>query len=180
MRESSERWLSSRRAGAPEPFRITASPSYRPSRKILGIVIREVAVLRNVGAMIAGLVVGMIVNLALVQLNTVLFPLPDGVDLADRARMRDAIQDLPAAAWILVFVAHLGQSFVGAWVAARLGSSHWMILAMIVGIVSLGSGIANAMLLAAPAWTWLEMPFYLVVAWMAGRAETARRIAMSV
>lgn len=136
--------------------------------------------LRNVSAVIAGLVVGMFVNLALVQLNTVLFPLPDGVDLTDSAQMRVAIQALPAAAWILVFAAHLGQSFVGAWVAARLGASHWMTLAMIVGVVSLGAGIANAMMLSAPAWTWLEMPFYLVVAWMAGRTETARRMAVSV
>ena len=132
--------------------------------------------LRNAGAVIAGLVVGMFVNLALVQLNTVFFPLPDGVDLTDSAQMRDAIQDLPAAAWILVFAAHLGQSFVGAWVAARLGASHWMTLAMIVGVVSLGAGIANAMMLSAPAWTWLEMPFYLVVAGMAGRMEAARRM----
>jgi len=136
---------------------------------------RRVAVLRNAGAVIAGLVVGMFVNLALVQLNTVFFPLPDGVDLTDSAQMRDAIRDLPAAAWILVFAAHLGQSFVGAWVAARLGASHRMALAMIVGAVSLGAGIANAMMLSAPAWTWLEMPFYLVVAWMAGRTAAPTR-----
>ena len=136
--------------------------------------------LRNAGAVIAGLVVGMIVNLALVQLNTVPFPLPDGVDVTDTAQMRDAIRELPAAAWILVFAAHLSQSFVGAWVAARLGTSHWMALAMIVGVVSLGAGITNAMMLSAPAWTWLEMPFYLVVAWMAGRTELARRMASNV
>ena len=133
--------------------------------------------LRNAGAVIAGLVVGMSVNLALVQLNTAFFPLPDGVDVTDAAQLRDAIRDLPAAAWILVFAAHLGQSFVGAWIAARLGASHWMTLAMIVGAVSLAAGIANAMMLSAPAWTWIEMPFYLVVARIAGRMETARRTA---
>ena len=136
--------------------------------------------LRNVGAVFAGLVVGMIVNLALVQLNTVLFPLPDGVDVTDTSQMRDAIRDLPAAAWILVFAAHLSQSFVGAKVAARLGTSHWVALAMIVGVVSLGAGIANAIMLSVPAWAWLEMPFYLVVAWMAGRTEAARRMASNV
>ena len=136
--------------------------------------------LRNFGAVIAGLVVGMTVNLALVQLNTVLFPLPNGIDITDTAQMRDVIQDLPAAAWILVFAAHLGQSFVGAWVAARLGASHRMTLAMIVGVVSLGAGIANAIMLSMPAWTWLEMPFYLVVAGMAGRMEAARRTAVTV
>ena len=131
--------------------------------------------LRNIAAVIAGLVVGMIVNLALIQLNTVFFPLPDGVDMADTAQMKNVIQDMPAAAWILVLAAHLGQAFVGGWVAARLGASRRMMLAMIVGVLSLAGGIANALMLSAPVWTWIEMPFYLVVAWLAGRMELARR-----
>ena len=54
-----------------------------------------------------------------------------------------------------------------------------MTLAMIVGAVSLGAGIANAMTLSTPAWTWIEMPFYLVVAWMAGRMEVSCRMAVT-
>ncbi len=131
--------------------------------------------IRNIAAVVAGLVVGMIVNLVLIQLNTVFFPLPDGVDMTDTAQLKDAIQGMPAAAWILVFAAHLGQAFVGGWVAARLGASRRMMLAMIVGILSLAGGIANAVMLSAPVWTWIEMPFYPVVAWLAGRMELARR-----
>ena len=74
-----------------------------------------------------------------------------------------------------MFAAHLGQAFVGGWVAARLGASRWMMLAMIVGVLSLAGGIANALMLSAPVWTWIEMPFYPVVAWLAGRMELARR-----
>ena len=133
--------------------------------------------LRNIAAVIAGLVVGMIVNLALIQLNTVFFPLPDGVDMTNTAQMKDAIQEMPAAAWILVFAAHLGQAFVGGWVAARFGASHRMMLAMIVGVLSLAGGIANAVMLSTPAWTWIEVPLYLVVAWLAGRMVLSRRAA---
>ena len=131
--------------------------------------------LRNIGAVIAGLVAGMVVNLVLVQANTLVFPLPDGVNMTDTEQMRDAIAGLPASAWILVFVAHLGQAFVGGWLAARLGASHPMVLAMIVGVLSLGAGVANTLMLSAPAWTWIEMPLYLVAAWLAGRIESARR-----
>ena len=131
--------------------------------------------LRNIAAVIAGLVVGMIVNLALIQLNTVFFPLPDGVDMTNTAQLKDAVQGMPAAAWILVIAAHLGQAFVGGWVAARLGASRWMMLAMIVGVLSLAGGIANAVMLSVPAWVWIETPFYLVAAWLAGRMELARR-----
>ncbi len=130
---------------------------------------------RNIAAVIAGLVVGMIVNIAIIQLNTVFFPLPDGVDMTDTAQMKEAIKGMPAAGWILVIAAHLGQAFVGGWVAARLGASRRMMLAMIVGVLSLAGGIANAIMLSSPAWTWIEMPLYLVVAWLAGRMELARR-----
>jgi hypothetical protein len=85
------------------------------------------------------------------------------------------IRDMPAAAWILVFAAHLGQAFVGGWVAARLGASRPMLLAMIVGVLSLAGGVMNAVRLSMPAWTWIEMPLYLVAAWAAGRMEVSRR-----
>ena len=50
-----------------------------------------------------------------------------------------------------------------------------MQLALVVGGLSLAAGVANQLMLSAPAWTWLEMPFYLVAAWLAGRLEVARR-----
>jgi uncharacterized protein (DUF983 family) len=84
---------------------------------------------------------------------------------------------MPGAAWILVFAAHLAQAFVGGWVAARLGASKPMLLAMIVGVLSMAAGVMNAIQLATPMWTWIEMPFYLVVAWLAGRMEVKRRAA---
>lgn len=131
--------------------------------------------LRNIAAVIAGLLAGMVVNMATIQLNNVFFPLPVGVDMTDPAQMKEAIRGMPTAAWIGVFAAHLGQAFVGGWLAARLGASRPMLLAMIVGALSLLGGIANAVMLATPAWTWIEMPLYLVVAWAAGRLEVARR-----
>ncbi len=131
--------------------------------------------LRNIGAVIVGLVAGMIFNMALVQINLSIFPLPEGADPADATAMKEAIGAMPAAAWILVFAAHLGQAFVGGWVAARLGRSQPMLLALIVGGLSLAGGVANVLILSAPTWTWIEMPFYLVFAWLAGRIETSRR-----
>ena len=58
--------------------------------------------------------------------------------------------------------------------AARIGASKQLILALIVGGLSLAGGVANALMLSLPAWTWIEMPFYLVVAWLAGKLVLAR------
>lgn len=131
--------------------------------------------LRNIGAVIAGLLVGMVVNLLFIQLNLQFFPLPDGVSMSDQEAFKDAVAEQPAAAWIGVILAHLGQAFVGGWVAARLGASKPVLLAMIVGVLSLAGGVANAIMLATPAWTWIEMPLYLLVAWFAGQREAKRR-----
>lgn len=132
-------------------------------------------VLRNIGAVILGLIAGMIANMALGMLNLVFFPLPEGVSMWDTEALTAAIRDMPQTVWILPLVAHLAQAFVGGWVAARLGGSRPVVLAMIVGVVSLVGGVMNAVSLQSPAWTWIEMPLYLVVAWYAGSLEARRR-----
>jgi hypothetical protein len=132
---------------------------------------------RNIGAVILGLIVGMIVNMLILQINSLFFPLPEGLDPTDYEALKSAMQSQPATAWIGVLAAHLGQAFVGGWVAARLGTDRPVILAMIVGGLSLAGGIANAVMLSTPAWTWIEMPLYVVVAWLAGKQVERSRAA---
>ena len=134
--------------------------------------------IRNVLAVLAGLAAGMVTNMALIMLNAyVLFPMPEGIDMNDPVQMNAYIAPLPATAFILVLAAHLGQSFVGGWTAARLGASRPMLLAMIIGVLTLAGGIMNMMQLELPSWMYVEIPLYLVVAWLAGRIEIKRRAA---
>jgi len=133
---------------------------------------------RNILAVLAGLAAGMATNMALVMLNAyVLFPMPEGTDMNDPAQMNAYIATLPATAFIVVLAAHLGQAFVGGWTAARLSASKPMLLAMIVGVLSLLGGIANMQQIDHPAWMYVELPLYLVVAWVAGQLERRRRAA---
>jgi MFS family permease len=137
-------------------------------------------VIRNIVAVVVGLAAGMAVNMSLVMLNAyVLFPMPEGMDMNDPEQMNAWVATLPTAAFFVVIAAHLGQSFVGGWVAARLGSSRPMLLAMIVGLASLAGGIMSMMSIKGPAWLVIELPLYLVVAWLAGRMEINRRLAAS-
>jgi hypothetical protein len=118
----------------------------------------------------------MAVNMALVLLNVyLLFPMPEGADLADPEQFNAYLATLPWLAFLVPMAAHLGQSFVGAWVAASLGASRPMLLAMIVGALSLMGGIMNMMSIDGPAWMAVELPLYLVVAWLAGRRVVRRR-----
>ena len=74
-----------------------------------------------------------------------------------------------------MLVAHLGQAFVGGWVAARLCGSNPVRLGMIVGIASLVGGVMNMMTIRGPAWLFIELPLYPVVALLAGQAVQASR-----
>ncbi|QDU66170.1 hypothetical protein [Engelhardtia mirabilis] len=134
--------------------------------------------IRNILAVVIGLVAGMAVNMALVLLNVyVLYPMPEGTSMQDPEQFNAYLGTLPATAFLVVLAAHLGQSFVGAWTAARLGASRPMALAMIVGALSLAAGVANMMTVDGPSWLSVELPLYLVVAWLAGRMEVRRRAA---
>ena len=119
----------------------------------------------------------MAVNMSLIVLNAyVLFPMPDGMDMSNPEEFNAYVASLPTAAFFVVLAAHLGQSFVGAWLAARIGSSIPMVLAMIVGVLSLAGGIMNMMTIKGPDWMYIELPLYLGVAWVAGQMEVKRQL----
>lgn len=125
--------------------------------------------LRNLGAVFLGMIVGMAVNMGLILLNGAIFPPPPGTDMNDPAQMNAYVATLPTAAFLIVMAAHLGQSFVGGWVAARVGQSRPVLLAMIIGVLTLLGGIANMMMIEHPPWMYVELPLYLAVAYGAGK-----------
>jgi hypothetical protein len=153
------------------------------------------SLVRRVGAVIAGLVVGSAVNMAIITFNThVLYPLPQDVSMNDPEAFGDYIRKLPLPAFFVVFTAHFGQALVGGYTAARLGGATtsdsnstgtsssteglatMMILSQTVGALTLLGAVLNNLSLPVPAWTWIEMPLFPVMAWIAGRAaESVQR-----
>ena len=139
--------------------------------------------IRNIVAVIVGLFVGVAVNMALIMLTLimlngylpVLFPMPSGMDMNDPAQLNEYLATLPTAVLLVPLAALIGQSFVGGRVAARLGSSRPILLAMIVGLCSLTGGAYMMTTVHGPIWMVIELPLYLVVAWLAGRMEVNRR-----
>lgn len=130
--------------------------------------------LRNVGAVVAGMVVGSAANMAIIMGSWLLYPPPDQV--ADQEALAEFIGTLPAGAFVLVMVAHLAQAGIGGWLAARLGSSRPLMLALIVGVLSMMGGLMNMFLYPSPWWMWIELPLYLVVSGAAGQqVDRSRR-----
>eukprot|EP00039_Didymoeca_costata_P030687 m.30880 g.30880 ORF g.30880 m.30880 type:complete len:141 (+) comp8253_c0_seq1:139-561(+) len=120
---------------------------------------------KNVLAVIGGMAGGMAVNMGIITLTSSIYPpADDKMDFSDQDQLVAYIKTLPATAFVMVMVAHLGQSFVGGYIAARFGSSSQRNLALTCGVLTLAGGIYNMMVIPHPMWMKLEIPLYILTA----------------
>ncbi len=131
---------------------------------------------RNIGALVVGLLVGMLLNAAVVQLSSaLLYPMPPGLDPSDPEQLHAYIETLPVAAFVMAIFAHVLQAGAGGWLAARLCASRPLALAGAIGAITVAGSIYNLRVLPAPGWMWLEVPLLLLVSWQVGQRETTLR-----
>ncbi len=130
--------------------------------------------LRNVLAVIVGLVVTMVVNGLLISISASVIPPPEGVDPNDMESITSNADKFQPQHFLFPFLAHALGSLVGALVAVLLSASRAMALALIVGAVHLIGGIAAAFLIPAPTWFVVAdlAVAYLPMAWVGGRLAT--------
>lgn len=133
-------------------------------------------ILRNVVAVIAGLVVGGAANMSLVVLGPSLIPPPPGVDMATAEGLAKGMPLLEARHFVFPFLAHALGTLAGALVAFLVAGSLRAAPAYVVGIVFLAGGIAAAFMIPAPAWfIGLDLvAAYIPMAWLA--SVVGRRI----
>jgi hypothetical protein len=61
----------------------------------------------------------------------------------------------------------VSQAFFGGLIAAKISKKRRTTVAMIIGVLSLIGGYINMQSIPLPTWMWIEMPLYLVFAWLA-------------
>lgn len=109
-------------------------------------------ILRNIVAVIAGLLLGSIVNMGLVMVGPQVIPPPDGVNMGDPKSLAAVADTLPAKHFLFPFLAHALGTLAGAFVAHVAGGSRRAALAYTVGGFFLAGGIAAAFMIPAPGW----------------------------
>ncbi|MBK6472343.1 MAG: hypothetical protein IPF94_17000 [Betaproteobacteria bacterium] len=108
--------------------------------------------LRVLLAVVAGFVVGSVVNMALVTVSGRVIPPPAGADVTTMEGVEGGSSSIQARHFIFPFMAHALGALVGALVACWLAPGKSPVPAYIVGGLFLLGGIANALMLPAPAW----------------------------
>lgn len=131
-------------------------------------------VLKNILAVIAGLVLGSIANMAVLMASNNIIPLPAGADNSTPEALKATIHLFEPKHFIFPFLAHAIGTFVGAYICARI-ASHKMLLAMFIGLFFLAGGIYMVTILPSPIWfTIVDLAgAYLPVAYFAGKIASS-------
>jgi hypothetical protein len=125
-------------------------------------------IVRNVIAVSVGLVIGGIVNMALVTISPSLIPPPAGVDVTNVESLSKAIHLFEPRHFVMPFLAHALGTLVGALVAYLIAASRKVQLAYVVGVFFLVGGIAASFMIPAPTW-FIALDLlvaYLPMAWL--------------
>ena len=110
------------------------------------------SIARNILAVIAGLVVGSLVNISLVNIGPSVVPLPEGADVSTMENLRDSMMLFTPVNFIFPFLAHALGTLVGAFIAAKFAASHNVKLAMGIGVLFLMGGITAVNMFGGPLW----------------------------
>ena len=128
-------------------------------------------ILKNILGVVAGAVVGMMVNGFLINISGSVIPPPPGTDMTTPEGIVAAMPLLEPKHFIFPFLAHALGTLVGACLAARIAATHKMRIAIGLGVFFLLGGIMAAVMIPAPIWfIVVDLGLaYLPMAYLAGK-----------
>ena len=134
-------------------------------------------ILRNILAIIIGIVVGSIVNMGIIIYGPIAIPYPEGTNFSTPEGLDAAMASFEFKHFLVPFFAHAIGTLVGAFLAAKIAASHKMRLALIIGAVFLLGGIMMVMSLSNSPMIFNVTDLalaYIPAAWVGGKLTGAK------
>lgn len=134
-------------------------------------------ILRNVLAVIVGIVVGSVVNMLIIEISTNIIPAPAGVDVTTEESLKAGIHLFEPKHFIMPFLAHALGTLVGALLTVLIAANNKMRLALTIGIVFFIGGAMMVYMLPGPVWfaivdlVFAYIPMGLLAAKIASKKE---------
>ena len=131
-------------------------------------------IVRNILAVLAGIIIGSMVNMGIITISNSIIPLPEGVNPEDMESLKENIHLFKPIDFLPIFLAHALGAFVGALVAGFVAVTHKMKFALSIGVFFLFGGIAMVMMLPTPMWfNALDLIVaYIPMGFLAGKIAT--------
>jgi len=109
-------------------------------------------ILRNVIAVIAGVLIGCALNMGIIMISGSLIPPPEGADLKTMEGLKAAMHLMQPKHFLMPFLAHALGTFVAAFITCLIVKSNQMKFALGIGIWFMIVGILNIVMLPSPLW----------------------------
>lgn len=117
-------------------------------------------IIRNILAVVAGIIIGSIVNMAIITVSGSIIPPPEGADLTTLEGLKASFHLMEPKHFIFPFLAHAIGTLVGAYLAAVIAATYKLKFALVIAVVFLIGGIMNICMLPSPIWfTILDLGF---------------------
>ena len=125
-------------------------------------------IIRNIIALVLGLFLGGMVNMAIINYGGAFIAPPEGVNPNDIESIKENIHLYTPMHFVVPFLAHAIGTFVGALITSLIAVSFRMYLAIGVGCFFLIGGIMMVMMLPSPLWfNVLDLGLgYLPMGWL--------------
>ncbi len=132
-------------------------------------------ILRNILAVIAGAILGGVVNMGIITVSGSIIPPPEGADISTTEGLKESIHLFKPINYLMPFLAHALGTLVGAFLAAKIAASHKMTFALVIGFFFLIGGISMVFMVPSPTWfNVLDLIIaYIPMAWIGGKLARA-------
>ncbi len=127
-------------------------------------------IVRNILAIIVGLVAGSAVNMGIIMISGSIIPPPEGADNTTMEGLKASMHLFQPKHFLFPFLAHSLGTFVGTLLTALIATNRKMLFAMVIGVFFLAGGIINIIMLPSPIWfTIVDLVLaYIPMAYFAG------------
>ena len=134
-------------------------------------------IVKNILAVIVGLVAGSAVNMGIIMISGSVIPPPEGVDNTTVEGLKAGMHLFQPKHFLFPFLAHALGTFVGALLTALIAANRKILFAFVIGIFFLAGGIANILMLPSPLWFTIVdlVGAYLPMAFLAAKLVPEKR-----
>ncbi|MGD1318472.1 hypothetical protein [Chryseobacterium sp. 2R14A] len=111
--------------------------------------------LRNILAVVAGIITGSICIWLIETLNHILYPFPEGIKPNDIEGFKSYVENLPFLGKFMVIVGYSIGAVVSGFVSTKIAKNGKLTAAAICGIIFMVFTIYNMTVLPTPFWFWI-------------------------
>ncbi len=109
-------------------------------------------ILRNIAAVVAGILVGGGVNMAIVMISGTIIPPPEGADVTTTEGLKASMHLFETKHFVMPFLAHALGTLTGAFLTGMIAATFKVRFALGIGFFYLLGGAASVTMLPSPLW----------------------------